>query len=44
MNFTLCVLLVYNDNGSVQTLCTYRANAICIYLETPTVCTVKGRF
>ena len=21
MNFTLCVLLVYNDNGSVQTLC-----------------------
>ena len=27
MNFTLCVLLVYNDNGSVQTLCTYRANA-----------------
>ena len=20
MNFTLCVLLVYNDNGSVQTL------------------------
>ena len=27
MNFTLCVLLVYNDNGSVQTLCTKRANA-----------------
>ena len=26
MNFTLCVLLVYNDNGSVQTLCTERAN------------------
>ena len=21
MNFTFCVLLVYNDNGSVQTLC-----------------------
>ena len=21
VNFTLCVLLVYNDNGSVQTLC-----------------------
>ena len=30
MNFTLCVLLVYNDNGSVQTLCTKRANrALC---------------
>ena len=27
MNFTLCVLLVYNDNGSLQTLCTQRANA-----------------
>ena len=27
MNFNLCVLLVYNDNGFVQTLCTYRANA-----------------
>ena len=27
MNCTLCVLLVYNDNGSVQTLCTKRANA-----------------
>ena len=24
MNFTLCVLLVYNDNGSVQTLCITR--------------------
>ena len=23
MNFILCVLLVYNDNGSVQTLCTF---------------------
>ena len=22
MNLTLCVLLVYNDNGSLQTLCT----------------------
>ena len=30
MNFTLCVLLVYNDNGSVQTLCTKRANVIII--------------
>ena len=27
MNFTLCVLLVYNDNASMQTLCTYCANA-----------------
>ena len=27
MNFTLCELLVYNDNGSVQTLCTKHANA-----------------
>ena len=27
MNFTLCVLLVYNDNGSLQTLSTQRANA-----------------
>ena len=25
MNFTLCILLVYNDNGSVQTLYTQRA-------------------
>ena len=24
MNFNLCVLLVYNDNGSVQTLCITR--------------------
>ena len=24
MNFTLCLLLVYNDNGSVQTLCITR--------------------
>ena len=24
MNFTLCELLVYNDNGSVQTLCITR--------------------
>ena len=27
MNFTLYVLCVYNDNGSVQTLCKQRANA-----------------
>ena len=26
MNFTLCVLLVNNDNGSVQTLCPERAS------------------
>ena len=30
MNFTLCVLLVYNDNGSVQTLCITRVSALCI--------------
>ena len=29
MNFTLCVLLVYNDNGSVQTLCITRVSALC---------------
>ena len=29
MNFTLCVLLVYNDNGSVQTLCITRFSALC---------------
>ena len=29
MNFILCVLLVYNDNGSVQTLCITRV----IYLH-----------
>ena len=29
MNFTLCVLLVYNDNGSVQTLCITRVSAFC---------------
>ena len=29
MNFTLCVLLVYNDNGSVQTLCITRVRAFC---------------
>ena len=29
MNFTLCVLLVYNDNGSVQTLCITRGGALC---------------
>ena len=28
MNFTLCVLLVYNDNGSVQTLCITRVSAL----------------
>ena len=28
MNFTLCVLLVYNDNGSVQTLCITRVKFI----------------
>ena len=27
MNFTLCVFLVYNDNGFVQTLCT--VSALC---------------
>ena len=26
MNFTLYVLLVYNDNGSMQTLCITRVN------------------
>ena len=26
MNFNLCVLLVYNDNGSVQTLCITRVS------------------
>ena len=30
MNFTLCVLLVYNDNGYVQTLCITRVSALCI--------------
>ena len=25
MNFTLCVLLINNDNGSVQTLCHYKS-------------------
>ena len=29
MNFTLCVLLVYNDNRSVQTLCITRVSALC---------------
>ena len=29
MNFILCVLLVYNDNWSVQTLCITRVNAAC---------------
>ena len=29
MNFSLCVLLVYNDNGSVQTLCITRVSALC---------------
>ena len=29
MNFTLCVLLVYNDNGYVQTLCITRVSALC---------------
>ena len=29
MNFTFCVLLVYNDNGSVQTLCITRVSAWC---------------
>ena len=29
MNFTYCVLLVYNDNGSVQTLCITRVSALC---------------
>ena len=29
MNFTLRVLLVYNDNGSVQTLCITRVSALC---------------
>ena len=29
MNLTLCVLLVYNDNGSVQTLCITRVSALC---------------
>ena len=29
MNFILCVLLVYNDNGSVQTLCITRVSALC---------------
>ena len=31
MNFTLCELLVYNDNGSVQTLCTYVRYAKCLH-------------
>ena len=30
MNFPLCVLLVYNDNGSVQTLCITRVRPIVI--------------
>ena len=35
MNFTLCVLLVYNDNGSVQNLC---QRALCtMYLHRPIV-------
>ena len=29
MNFTLCVSLVYNDNGSEQTLCITRISALC---------------
>ena len=29
MDFTLCVLFVYNDNGSVQTLCITRVSALC---------------
>ena len=29
MNFTLCVLLIYNDNGSVQTLCITRVGMLC---------------
>ena len=29
MNFTLCVSLVYNDNGSVQTLCITRLSELC---------------
>ena len=29
MNSILCVLLVYNDNGSVQTLCITRVSALC---------------
>ena len=29
MNFTICVLLVYNDNGSVQKLCITRVSALC---------------
>ena len=29
MNFTLCVLLVYNDNRSVQTLCITRVSVFC---------------
>ena len=33
MNSTLCVLLVYNDNGSVQTLCITRVKIHFIYLH-----------
>ena len=29
MNFILCVLLVYNDNGPVQTLCITRVITLC---------------
>ena len=29
MNFTFCVLMVYNDNGSVQTLCITRVSVLC---------------
>ena len=29
MTFTLCVLLVYNDNGSVKTLCITHVSALC---------------
>ena len=30
MSFTLCVLLVYNDNGSVQILCITLISTLCI--------------
>ena len=35
-NFTLCVLLVYNDNGSVKTLCIAHVSALwtkCLHID-----------